>query len=45
MKIAKQKGDFLNVVWYQVADLDELKSNLKGATLPMIRSYRNLKTG
>lgn len=42
VRAAKKTGSFINCVWYQVEDYDELKLNFKSAShLPMFRVFNN----
>lgn len=45
MRVADEHGEFVNCVWYQVQDYEELKMNFRSAShLPMFRSFRNFAT-
>lgn len=44
--VADEHREYINCVWYQVSNLDELKLNFRSASyLPMFRSFKNVKTG
>jgi hypothetical protein len=46
IKFHEEHRSYINTVWYQVTDIDELKQNFRSASyLPMFRSFKNSKTG
>lgn len=47
MKFSEKHGHYVNTVWFQVSDVDDLKKNFKSAAkaLPSMRTFRNGLTG
>lgn len=40
LKFAEEHGEYVNCVWYQVSNIDELKQNFRSASyLPQFRSF------
>lgn len=47
LRFSEKHGQYVNTVWFEVSDTDELKKNFKQAskTLPSMRTFRNGLTG